>query len=116
MVQAGLLGLAFMVELAFLIPLHRPICDLKPYLQEKKAAVQRFGVGGSSPRIYSFDPYFHGIGPCFWQLGLLGTILLPIFTGLGGYSMMGTVNPDDVGVLPDKLMETGPVESPRRLP
>ncbi|VVA37747.1 Hypothetical predicted protein [Prunus dulcis] len=52
------------------------------YLQEKIAVVQRFGLGGFSPRVCSFDSPFHGVGPSFWQLGLLGTILLPIFTGL----------------------------------
>ncbi|PQP92636.1 hypothetical protein Pyn_36578 [Prunus yedoensis var. nudiflora] len=96
--------------------LRRPIYDLKPYLQEKTIVVQRFGVGGSLPRVYSFDPLFWGAGPGFWQLGLLGTILLPIFTCLAGYSAMGTANLSDVGVLLDKPMETSPVESPRSLP
>lgn len=66
-------------------------------------------MGDSSPRIYSFGPLFHSVGPGFWQLGLLGTILLPIFTCLAGYSAMGTANLGDVGVPPDKPMETGPV-------
>ncbi|CAL8992784.1 unnamed protein product [Prunus brigantina] len=64
---------------------------------------------------YSFDPPFHGVGPGFWQLWLLGTILSPIFTGLAGYSAMGTANPNDVFVPLDKPMETGPMESPGRL-
>ncbi|KAI5322452.1 hypothetical protein L3X38_031524 [Prunus dulcis] len=100
----------------FLTPLCHPICNLKPYLQEKTTAIQRFGVGGSSPRVYSFDPHFYGVGPGFWQLGLLGTILLPIFMGLAGYFAMKIANRGDISVLLDKPMETDPVESPGHLP
>ncbi|CAL2265941.1 unnamed protein product [Prunus armeniaca] len=80
------------------------------------AIIQRFGVGGFSPRVYSFDPPFQGAGPGFWPLGLFGTILLPIFTGLAGYSTMGTTNLGDVDVFFYKPMETSLVESPGRLP
>lgn len=44
---------------------------------------------------------------------LLGTILLQV---LAGYSAMGTANPGVVGILLDKPIETGPVESLGRLP
>ncbi|KAI5311419.1 hypothetical protein L3X38_000379 [Prunus dulcis] len=84
-------------------------------VQATWSAVKRFDVGASSPRIYSFGHPFHGVGPNFWELGLLGTILLPIFTRLVGYSTMGTVNSDNVGVPPNKPTETGRVESSGRL-
>ncbi|CAL2229341.1 unnamed protein product [Prunus armeniaca] len=116
MVQATSLRLAITVEVAFLTLPPLPDLDLKPYLHEKTAVVQRFGVGGSSPRVYNFDPPFHGVGPGFWQLWLLGTILSPIFTCLASYSVMGIAKPSDVFVFLDKPMETGPMESPRRLP
>ncbi|PQP98948.1 hypothetical protein Pyn_12540 [Prunus yedoensis var. nudiflora] len=73
MVQVASLGSVVTVEVA--------------YLQEKKAVVRRFGFGGSSPRVYSFDSSFHGVGP-----------------GFVGYSATGTTNLGDVGVPPDKPM------------
>ncbi|PQM33079.1 hypothetical protein Pyn_40078 [Prunus yedoensis var. nudiflora] len=73
-------------------------------------------MGGSLPRVNSFSPHFHGVGPGFWQLELLGTILLPIFMGLAGYSATGAENSGDVGVPHDKPMEIGRVESPGCLP
>ncbi|PQP95049.1 hypothetical protein Pyn_32491 [Prunus yedoensis var. nudiflora] len=97
-------------------PLRRPICNLKPYLQEKMVIVQRFGAGRSSPRVYNFYSPFHSVGLGFWPLGLLGTILLSILTGLAGYSAMGTSNLGDVGILLDKSMEIALVESSGRLP
>ncbi|PQM35794.1 hypothetical protein Pyn_13720 [Prunus yedoensis var. nudiflora] len=116
MVQAASLGSAITVKVAFLtLPSSTDLrSQALPY--EKTTAVQRFGVGGSSPRVYSFGPLFHSVGLGFWQLGLLGTIILPIFMGLAGYSAMETANSGNVGVLPNKPMETGRVESPGRLP
>ncbi|CAL2264809.1 unnamed protein product [Prunus armeniaca] len=56
------------------------------------------------------------LGPSFRQLRLLGIIILPIFSGLVGYSAMRSTNSGDVGVLLDKPMETGLVKSPGHLP
>ncbi|KAI5339598.1 hypothetical protein L3X38_018870 [Prunus dulcis] len=115
MMQAASLGSAVTVEVAFLTP--SLSSDLRsqalPFGEDDRCLEIRRGW---LFRVYNFDPSFHGVGPGFWQLGLLGTIFLPIFTSLAGYSAMGTVNPGDVGVLLDKPMETGPVESTRRVP
>ncbi|CAL8161492.1 unnamed protein product [Prunus armeniaca] len=64
--------------------------------------VQRFGMGGSSPKVYSFGPPFHSVGQVFGNF-----ILLSIFISLVGYSATRIENSGDVGVPLNKPMKTG---------